>query len=345
MARPLRLLIPDGWYHVFGRGWERRDIFRDDRDREHFLELLGELRERYRFRIHAYALMGNHHHLIVQTPDANLSRGMQWFNTSYSAWFNARHDRVGALWQGRYRDVVIENSAWAYALSTYVHLNPLRISGLGLDKNGRLVEGKGFRVPSPEQVTERLTQLRAYRWSSYRAYAGYCPTPTWLTTSELLGRAHTEPSRRRAAYRSELKARLTQGQRESRAERLRDAIAIGSASFARRIRKEADEDDEGLAKRRELRRRATVEEVRSQVEALRGQRWGDFADVRGDWGRPLFLWGLRKRCGMTLREAGEAAGGMKPAAVDQALRRLEQRAEANPAIRDTQTELLRLLDS
>ncbi len=103
MARPLRHLIENGWYHVFGRGWERRDVFVDVRDREHFLELLEGLTDRYRFVIHAYALMDNHHHLIVQTPDANLSQGMQWFNTSYSAWFNARHDRVGSLWQGRYR--------------------------------------------------------------------------------------------------------------------------------------------------------------------------------------------------------------------------------------------------
>ena len=142
MVRPLRHLVEGGWYHVFGRGWERRRVFGDDRDREHFLELLDGLHETYRFVIHAYVLMENHHHLIVQTPSANLSQGMQWFNTSYSAWFNARHDRVGALWQGRYRDVLIEGSAWAYELSVYLHLNPLRIAQLGLDKRGRVLEGE-----------------------------------------------------------------------------------------------------------------------------------------------------------------------------------------------------------
>lgn len=173
MARPLRVLIPDGWYHVFGRGWERRPVFQDDRDRGHFLELLQQLNETYRFTIHAYALMENHHHLIVQTPDANLSQGMQWFNTSYSAWFNARHDRVGSLWQGRYRDVPIDDGVWACELSVYVHLNPLRVAGLGLDRNGRVLEGRGFRAPTAAQVSERLRRLREYRWSSYRAYAGY----------------------------------------------------------------------------------------------------------------------------------------------------------------------------
>jgi putative transposase len=154
MARPLRILTPDRWYHVFGRGWNRCAIFSDDQDRKHFLNRLGGLCEIYRFVIHSYVLMDNPHHLILQTPEANLSRGMQWFNTSYSAWFNARHGRVGSLWQGRFRDILVEDGSWAYALSTYVHLNPLRIAGLGLDKNGRVLEAKGFRKPTPEQVTD-----------------------------------------------------------------------------------------------------------------------------------------------------------------------------------------------
>ena len=91
MARPLRILIPDGWYHVFGRGWERRPILVDQRDRARFLELLGELHDTYRFVIHADPLMDNHHHLIVQIPDAKLSQGMQWFDGTYPEVFmNAR---------------------------------------------------------------------------------------------------------------------------------------------------------------------------------------------------------------------------------------------------------------
>ena len=117
MARPVRILIPDGWYHVYGRGWERRAIFRDDRDREHFLELLCGLHETYRFVIHAYVLMDNHHHLIVQTPDANLSQGMQWFGGTYdgtnAGWFNTRPRQGGALWHGRFRAMVVEEASVA----------------------------------------------------------------------------------------------------------------------------------------------------------------------------------------------------------------------------------------
>ena len=339
MARPLRVLIPDGWYHVFGRGWDRRAIFVDERDREHFLELPGGLHETYRFRIHAYVLMENHHHLLVQTPDANLSRGMQWFNTSYAAWFNARHQSVGTLWQGRYRDVVIQDGAWAYALSTYLHLNPLRISGLGLDKRGRVLESKGFRRPPREQVTQRLGRLRKYQWSSYRAYGGYAKPPRWLTTEELWRRAHADPEKQREACRKEIKRRLTYGVEPSKTQPLRDVVAIGSASFGRWVRSLVEEETGELHHPRALRRRATVAEVCSMVEALHDESWGAFANRRGDWGRPLFLWAVRKYCGLTLRETGEAAGGMSPRAVHIAISRFHNRAEADAALRARQQEL------
>jgi putative transposase len=97
MVRPLRRPVADGWYHVFGRGNERRAIFKGPRDREHFLELLAMLPERFRVHVHAYALMDNHYHAVLQTPEANLSAAMQWFHGSYSAWYNAKHARVGPL--------------------------------------------------------------------------------------------------------------------------------------------------------------------------------------------------------------------------------------------------------
>ena len=203
MTRPLRVHVEGGWYHVFGRGLERRAIFTADRDREHFYELLGQLRERYRILIHAHVCMTNHYHAILQTPDANLSQGLQWFHGSYAAWYNARHNRVGPLFQGRYRAIPVENSAWAYHLSLYVHLNPLRIAALGLDKRGRVLEGKGYRTPSKEEVSERLRRLRQYRWSSYRAYAGYEQAPEFLDVESLLERADRDKTKRHRRYRED----------------------------------------------------------------------------------------------------------------------------------------------
>jgi putative transposase len=108
MARPLRIEIPGGWYHITARGNERKTPFRTDRDRLHFLELLSELVERFNWRLHSYVLIDNHYHLQVETPEANLSEGMRWLNVSYSVWFNRRHQRVGHLFQGRFKATVVE---------------------------------------------------------------------------------------------------------------------------------------------------------------------------------------------------------------------------------------------
>jgi REP element-mobilizing transposase RayT len=108
MAGPLRVNVADGWYHCMHRGIERRLIFCDDVDCRHFLSLLGDMVDRYRVRVHAYCLLGNHYQAIIQTPDANLSKGMQWLGLSYSSWFNARYNRAGPLFQGRFRSVPVE---------------------------------------------------------------------------------------------------------------------------------------------------------------------------------------------------------------------------------------------
>ena len=97
MARPLRILREDAWYHITARGNERQVIFRGDADRRRFLRWLEESIDLYGWHVHAYVLMPNHYHLLVHTPRPNLSRAMQWLQTSYSVWFNRRHRRVGHL--------------------------------------------------------------------------------------------------------------------------------------------------------------------------------------------------------------------------------------------------------
>jgi len=344
MARPLRTAIADGWYHVFGRGLERRDIFADDEDRWHLLGLFAILHERYRIRIHAYALMDNHYHAILQTPDANLSRGLQWLHGSYSAWYNARHDRVGPLFQGRYRAVPVENGAWAYTLSLYVHLNPLRVAGLGLDKRGRVLEGRGFRTPTQPEVGERLKRLRQYRWSSYRAYAGFEPAAAWLEIEALLERAHRQAGQRQAQFRADIQARLTSGVEASKIEQIRDAVAVGSAAFTRHLREmAAGKSLRGIAGKTALRHRVTWQEVRAAVERVKGESWEQFADRRGDEGRDLFLWAARRYCGVTLSELGVAVGA-EYAAVSVAIQRFHQKAAGDRTIRDQQAKLAELLN-
>ena len=117
----LRCNARGGWYHITTRGVGRREIFEDDRDREHFVELVGELAVRYGVVLHAYVLMGNHYHVLIETPEGNASRALQWMNVSYANWFNARHGRSGQFFQGRYRSIPVDGEgAWALTCSVYL---------------------------------------------------------------------------------------------------------------------------------------------------------------------------------------------------------------------------------
>jgi putative transposase len=129
MARPIRVEFENAVYHVSARGNERRDIYRDVSDRRRFLETLEEAVERFGVVIHAYCLMPNHYHLLLQTPRANLTDAAGWLQTTYSIRFNRRHRRSGHLFQGRFKVQLVEADDYARQLIKYIHLNPVRNSG------------------------------------------------------------------------------------------------------------------------------------------------------------------------------------------------------------------------
>ncbi len=160
MARPLRIEYDGAFYHVTSRGNERKAIFKDDTDRELFLATFGQVIERFHWLCHAYCLMGNHYHLVIETPDANLSKGMRQLNGVYTQAFNRRHRRVGHLFQGRFAGILVEKDSQFLEVCRYVVLNPV---AAGMTK-----------------------QAKDWPWSSYRATAGEAGTAKWLTTDELL---------------------------------------------------------------------------------------------------------------------------------------------------------------
>lgn len=181
MARPLRVLILGGWYHVTGMGNRREALLRTDKDRRRFLGLVAELPERFRFEIHAFVLMDNHYHLLVRTPAANLSPGIRWLNVTYSTRFNWAHLQVGHVFQGRFKAVVIEDPKGVWEVARYVHLNPVRIRGLGLGKEEqRRAKVHGCEDPGAALVAKRLEVLYRYPWSSWRVYSGAEPCAEWL---------------------------------------------------------------------------------------------------------------------------------------------------------------------
>jgi REP-associated tyrosine transposase len=129
MARPLRLEFPGAIYHLTGRGNARQKIFFADPDRELFLDTFGGVVSRYGWICHAYCLMANHYHLLVETPKANLSLGMRQLNGVYTQAFNRRHKRVGHLFQGRFKAILVEKESYLLELCRYIVLNPVRVKG------------------------------------------------------------------------------------------------------------------------------------------------------------------------------------------------------------------------
>jgi REP element-mobilizing transposase RayT len=203
MARAWRIEYEGALYHVHARGNERRDIFADDDDRRSFLCLLGEAARRFAIEVFAYALMPDHYHLLFRTRRANLSRAMQWLGAAYSTRFNARHARCGHLFQGRFRNMLVQAEAHLVPLSHYIHRNPLRAG-----------------------IVERIS---AYPWSSYRVYAHGRPAPEWLHTEAILGQFAGAADRHAAYRRSALKA----GREEQRLwEHLRHGFLFGDEGFA-----------------------------------------------------------------------------------------------------------------
>ncbi|HPA17838.1 MAG TPA: transposase [Verrucomicrobiae bacterium] len=346
MARPVRFEVEGGWYHVTARGVERRDIFRDDGDREGFLERVGGMAERFGVEVAAYALMGNHYHLMVRTPEANLSRAIQWLGGGYGMWFNRRHRRAGHLFGGRFKAVLIAGEGHLMEVSRYVHLNPVRLAARGLGKAARrrLAAGVGG-APGPGQVREWLAVLGGYRWSSYRAYAGREAGPEWLRCGLILGRVgHGPIAGRRAWYRRYVEEGVRHGLPPSPWREAVGSVVLGGAEILGRLLARHRGDRREQPGLKGLRRRPGFEQIRRAVEKAKGQRWTDFADRRGDWGRDLTLYLGRRDGGLKLRELGDAVGGADYATVSKALQRFERRLAREKVLQRAVAATRRRLD-
>ena len=176
MARPLRLEFSGAVYHVTSRGNARQDIVTDDRDRTAFLTLLAHVIDRYGWLCHAYCVMDNHYHLLIETPQPNLSLGMRQLNGRYTQTYNRRHERVGHLFQGRFTAILVEKEAHLLELCRYVVLNPVR--------------------------AKMVTHPRLWAWSSYRATVGETQGPAWLTTDWVLEQFGSRVGLAQKKYRS-----------------------------------------------------------------------------------------------------------------------------------------------
>lgn len=210
MARPLRIELSGGLYHVTSRGDRREDIYFTEDDRWEWMRLLGQVCGRFNWVCHAWCQMTNHYHLVVETPEANLSQGMRQLNGVYTQWINRTYDRVGHVFQGRYKAILVEKDSYLLELARYVVLNPVR-AGMVRDAS-------------------------RWAWSSYAEMVGVRSAPEWLETDWLLAQFGKQRQRAIANYIEFVREGM---KRDSVWAELKGQIYLGSDKFVERMQRVA----------------------------------------------------------------------------------------------------------
>lgn len=317
MARKPRALIEGGIYHVTSRGNERQIIFRDDQDRERFLERLADSAASHQVRVYLYCLMPNHVHLLVETPLGNLDRFMGSLLTGYTVYFNRRHQRAGHLMQGRYGAQVVEGNEYLLKLSRYIHLNPMQVQGM-----------------REKPLKERIRHLRGYPWSSFREYGGKDKASGMLSTGPVLAIMEGVGKASRAkAYAHYVEAGLARSDEEFVKLMEGRCVAIGSDGYVEAIknlhwRKAMESLKREDVAFRQIRNWKTAKEVEDAVREVVGNRWEQFGAYKaGRVVRGFTAWALRKYAGLTQREIARRVGVTTGSAVSHMIRGTLESAE------------------
>jgi len=252
MARPLRIEFDGAVYHITSRGNAREKIFLTERDRIEFLDVLAEVVSRFGWICHAYCLMSNHYHLLVETPLPNLSKGMQLLNGVYTQRFNRATKRSGHVFQGRFKAILVEKDSHLLELARYVVLNPVR--------------------------AKAARSARAWPWSSYRATAGQTEVPEFLTIDWILSQFGTKRASAVRAYRQF----VSQGRGVSVWEELRAGSLLGSDEFIGQMKPRLAEAplDPNILRRERDATRPSLEALFSDVTDRRTRNQRIHAAVR-----------------------------------------------------------------
>jgi len=313
MGRPLRIQYPGAWYHITSRGNERKAIFKGSADRQRFLSYLESAWERYGAVFHAFCLMASHYHVLLETPRSNLSQILHHINGAYTNYYNAKRNRTGHLFQGRYKAILIERDAYCQELSRYIHLNPVR-AGI---------------VEKPEH----------YLWSSYLYYTGAKKPPQWLTIDTVLGSFDSSPGEAQKHYRGFVEKALG----EKAESPLKDVFAstfLGSEKFIAWAQERwigfKNADTRNIPALRQIRRRPSLEEVDEAVRSAIAERDSHHY-------KKFCLYVSRQYGGYTLKEIG-AYYSMSEAAVSQSNKRLREKIDRDRNFKSILSEVKGLLN-
>ena len=311
MSRPLRITYPDAFYHITSRGNEQKAVFKNKRDRTKFLEYLESASERYSAVIHAYCMMDNHYHLLLETPSGNLSQIMRHINGAYTIYFNVKRDRSGHLFQGRYKAILVDRDEYAKELSRYIHLNPVR---------AKIVE-------LPEE----------YEWSSYMFFIGKKKKPEWLYTDFILSYF----GRKRSSAEKEYQRFVNLIIGEDHESPLKDIVSstlLGPPDFIRYIKdtyisgKKADKNIPAL---REFIDKVSVNDIFERVE-------GVFSDNHV-LSRNVKIYLCKKYTANRLSEIG-AYFNIGESGVSKVYRRLSQRIEKDKKLKRNIDKIIKNLN-
>ncbi len=297
VARPLRLSYPGAVYHVMARGHGRVSAYRDDADREAFLEILGAVAGEHAWAVHGYCLMGNSYDLLVETPRGDLSAGMRSVSGRYAQAFNRRHRRRGPLFEGRFRATLVQKASHLLELCRYVVLNPVR---------AKLVE-------RPEQ----------WSWSNYRATAGLSTAPAWLAVDWTLAMFARTPTVARLRYRRFVRAGRGAA---SPFEAVEGQIYLGDAKFVKRMQAKAAQwaEVDEIPRAQRTPRAASVKAIREAVARDWGTRAQALSRRRGGEDKLAAIYLCRKLSGLPVRQIAEEFA-VKSARVSNAVTEVERR--------------------
>lgn len=306
MGRPLRIEYPGAFYHVTSRGNEKKDVFKSLKDREKFLSYLESATERYGAVIHVFCLMSNHYHLLMETPEGNLSHIMRHINGAYTNYFNAKRKRAGHLFQGRYKAILLEKDAYALELSRYIHLNPVR-AGM---------------VQTPEE----------YRWSSYQYYVGTVVKPHWLKITDQLGYFHGEERAKQKSYKTFVEEAIGEDT-ENPLDASCGTSILGSHEFIARIAEEHLRDkgeDPDIPDLRKVARRWSLEEIIDAVNSI--------VQEDNPLARKFSIYMCHQFSGVQLKEIGQLFG-VGAAGISQESRRFVNLMKSNSELKKVVDQL------
>ncbi len=302
MARPLRIEYEGAFYHVIARGNESKEIFKDNHDREKFLDYLKQQVMKYGVTVHSYCLMNNHYHLIIETPEGNLSKAMQFLQTSYSVYYNNRNERKGHLFQGRYKAKLVQVDVYLQQLSRYIHLNPERAKMI---KNGE-----------------------DYKWSSCQYYVGKKKAPGWLKVDFILDMFSKGKENAYRNYKEFI--RLEQITYAKVLKEIRDNVILGDDKFQEMIKQEyllgQKDNKEITGLKKVIGNQVCPSKIKTEVDKK-------LQDVRLT--RKIKIYLMRKYTQKGLKEIGEEFGGVSYSAISQVYRRIEKKRK-----RDNSLDLL-----